>query len=146
MTAISSRTGLAAMRALIKERSPLGPLKVMAEQVGRFFQLPIPGFRPYVVFGPEAVRKVLVTERNKLLWRNTDPVTSLLDHGVLVTDGEEHDHYRALMEPALHPGQLPGYTQIMLRQTDHVTSQWKNGDIVDMLQEGIRKTIHHDAR
>jgi cytochrome P450 len=136
MTAISSRTGLAAMRALIKERSPLGPLKVMAEQVGRFFQLPIPGFRPYVVFGPEAVRKVLVTERNKLLWRNTDPVTSLLDHGVLVTDGEEHDHYRALMEPALHPGQLPGYTQIMLRQTDHVTSQWKNGDIVDMLQEG----------
>jgi cytochrome P450 len=135
-TVITFKTGFAVMVALIKERSPLGPLKVMAGRIGRFFQIPIPGFRPYVVFGPEAVRKVLVTERNKLLWRNTDPVTNLLDHGVLVTDGEEHDYYRALMEPVLHPSQLSGYTQIMLRQTDRVTSQWKNGDVVDMLVEG----------
>ena len=54
----------------------------MAKHVGRFFQIPIPGFRPYVVFGPEANRKVLVTERDKVLWRNTDPVTELLRRGV----------------------------------------------------------------
>ena len=68
------------MGALLREGSPLGPLKVMAKTVGRFFQIPIPGFRPFVVFGPEANRKVLVTERDKLLWRNTDPVTDLLRH------------------------------------------------------------------
>ena len=66
----------------------------MAEHVGRFFQIPIPGFRPYVVFGPEAARKVLITDRDKVRWRNTDPVTDLLGRGVLITDGEEHDHYR----------------------------------------------------
>ena len=108
----------------------------MADGVGRFFQIPIPGFRPYVVFGPEAARKVLITDRNKLLWRNTDPVTSLLNLGVLVTDGEEHDSVRALMEPKLHPGQLPGYTSTMLKQTDRVASQWQDGDIVDLLVEG----------
>ena len=133
---ISPEMGRAALNALIKERSPLGPLKVMAKHMGRFFQIPLPMFRPFVVFGPEANRKVLVTERNKVLWRNTDPVTELLRRGVLITDGEEHDHYRALMEPSLHPSKLPNYTQIMIEQTDRVSSRWKNGETIDMLVEG----------
>lgn len=132
---LSPETGRAALRALLKEKSPLGPLKVMAKHVGRFFQIPLPMFKPYVVFGSEAVRKILVTERNKVLWRNTDPVTDLLDHGVLIVDGEEHDKYRALMEPPLHPSRLPDYTQMMIQQTDRVSSQWKDGEIVDMLIE-----------
>ncbi|MEP7137499.1 MAG: cytochrome P450 [Chloroflexota bacterium] len=132
---LSPETGRAAMQALIKEGSPLGPLKVMAKHVGRFFQIPLPGFRPYVVFGPEANRKVLVTERDWVTWRNTDPVTDLLRQGVLVVDGEEHDHYRKLMEPPLHPSQLKNYTQMMITQTDRVSSQWKDGETVDMLVE-----------
>ena len=133
---ITPELGRAAMSALFKERSPLGPLKVMAKYVGRFFQIPLPGFRPYVVFGPEANRKVLITEREKLLWRNTDPVTDLLRRGVLIVDGDEHDKYRALMEPPLHPAQLPDYTQMMIRKTERVTSTWKAGEAVDMLIEG----------
>jgi cytochrome P450 len=39
------------------------------------------------------------------------------------------------MEPPLHPSNLSGYTQMMIGQTDRVTSQWKNGDTVDMLVE-----------
>lgn len=132
---ISPETGRAALQALLKEKSPLGPLKVMAQNVGRFFQIPIPGFRPYVVFGPEANRKVLVTERKKVLWRNTDPVTDLLDRGVLIVDGEEHDRYRKLMEPSLHPSTLPDYTDMMLSLTDRVSAQWRDGDVVDMLVE-----------
>jgi cytochrome P450 len=132
---LSPETGRAAMLALLKEKSPLGPLKIMAKHVGYFFQIPLPMFKPYVVFGPQAVRKVLVTERNKVLWRNTDPVTDLLDRGVLIVDGEEHDKYRALMEPPLHPSRLPDYTQMMIAQTDRVSSQWKDGETVDMLVE-----------
>jgi cytochrome P450 len=133
--ALSRELGRAALQALIKEKSPLGPLKVMAKHVGHFFQIPIPGFRPYVVFGPEAVRKVLVTQRDNVLWRNRDPVTDLLNRGVLIVDGDEHDHYRRLMEPSLHPAQLADYTQMMISQTDRVTSQWQDGETVDMLIE-----------
>ena len=135
---ISAQTGRDALQSFLREGSPLGPLKVMANQIGRFFQIPIPGFRPFVVFGPEANRKILVTERNKMLWRNTDPVTDLLQRGVLVVDGEEHDHYRDLMEPPLHPSQLSKYTQMMIEQTDRVSSTWKNGEIIDMLVEDER--------
>ncbi|HEY3477137.1 MAG TPA: cytochrome P450 [Anaerolineales bacterium] len=138
---ISPETGRAALRALLQEGSPLGPLKVMAKHVGRFFQIPLPGFRPFVVFGPEANRKVLVTERHKVRWRNTDPVTDLLRRGVLVVDGEEHDRYRNLMEPPLHPSRLPDYTRMMIEQTDRVSSTWKNGEVVDMLIEGRKVAL-----
>lgn len=133
---VTPELGREALLAFFKTRSPLGPLKVMAKHVGRFFQIPIPGFRPYVVFGPEAARKVLVTDRNKLLWRNTDPVTDVLRRGVLVTDGEEHDRYRELMETPFHPSQLSNYTQMMLDQTDRVMATWQDGKTVDMLIEG----------
>ena len=132
---ITFKLGLTAITALVKTGSPLGPLKVMARQVGRFFQIPLPGFKPYVVFGPEANRKVLVTERSKVLWRNHDPVTELLRRGVLVTDGKEHDHYRKLMEPSLHPSQLDGYAQMMLTQTERVAAGWQDGQTVNMLVE-----------
>src|SRR5215213_274715 len=132
---ISAQTGRDALQSFLREGSPLGPLKVMANQIGRFFQIPIPGFRPFVVFGPEANRKILVTERNKVLWRNTDPVTDLLRHGVLTTDGAEHDHYRKLMEAPLHPASLPNYSQMMIEQTDRVSSLWKDGEVIDLLIE-----------
>ncbi|HSL44036.1 MAG TPA: cytochrome P450 [Anaerolineales bacterium] len=132
---VSPEMGRAALSALIKEHSPLGPLKVMAREIGRYFQIPIPGFRPFVVFGPDANRKILVTERNKVLWRNTDPVTDLLRRGILVTDNEEHDLYRDLMEPSLHPSVLGSYKEMMIEQTNRVSSRWKDGEIVDMLVE-----------
>lgn len=132
---VSAKIGRAALRSLLKEGSPLGPLKVMAQHVGRFFQIPIPGFRPYVVFGPEANRKVLVTERGRVLWRNTDPVTDLLNRGVLVVDGDEHDRYRKLMEPSLHPSRLAEYTSRFVFHTDRVSAQWRDGETVDMLVE-----------
>lgn len=128
-------TGREVLKAFLAEKSPLGPLRVMARRVGRFFQIPLPFFNPYIVFGPEAVRKVLVTERGKFLWRNQDPVADLLGRGVLVTDGEEHDHYRKLMEPALHPGQLPRYADMMREQARRVSETWQDGQMVDMLVE-----------
>jgi cytochrome P450 len=135
MKQLSPQVGRLALRAFIKERSPLGPLKVMAKHVGRFFQIPLPMFRPYVVFGPEANRKVLVTERANVLWRSTDPVTDLLRRGVLVVDGVEHDHYRKLMEASFHPSRLPDYTSLMISQTDRVSALWRDGQTVNMVVE-----------
>ncbi len=133
---IPPETGRAVLHALLIQRSPLEALRILARQAGRLFQIPLPGFQPYVVLGPAAARKVFVTERHKLLWRNSDPVTDLLRHGVLVVDGEEHDRLRSLMEPSLHPSRLPDYTQMMIEKTERVTALWHDGQVVDMLVEG----------
>jgi cytochrome P450 len=135
---ITPTTGRAALLALIKERSPLGPLKVMAAHLGRSFQIPLPGFRPFIVFGAEANHKLLVSERNKVSWQNTDPVTRLLGRGILVVDGEEHDHYRKLMNPSFHSSKLADYEVLIRAQTNRVSAQWQNETVVDMLVESRR--------
>jgi cytochrome P450 len=119
----------------VQERSLLGPLKVLYAEVGRLFHVPLPSFHPYVVGGPDANRRVLITARDKLLWKNPDPVTDLLRQGVLVTDGAEHDLYRRLMEPPLQPARLPEYAASMIRHVDRVSATWQDGQVVDMLVE-----------
>lgn len=133
---IDSETGKLVLQAFIRERSLLTLMRILFERLGNFFQIPMVNFHPFVVTGPEANRKVLVTDRNKFLWRNTDPVTDLLHRGVLVTDGEEHDHYRGLMESALSHSVLQQYTEMMLQQADRVMDAWQDGQLVDMLVEG----------
>jgi cytochrome P450 len=131
----SAEFGLRILRAWLESGSPLRPLQVMADEMGYFFQIPLPAFNPYVVFGPQANRAVLVSQRQKLLWRNTDPVTDLLRRGVLVVDGEEHDHYRFLMEKSLHPATLPSYAEMMVTQAKRVSDTWQEGEVIDLLVE-----------
>jgi cytochrome P450 len=109
---------------------------------GDIFQLPLPGFDPTVFVGPEAVRQVLVSDRDKLLWRTTpDPVTQLLGRGVLVVDGDEHAHHRELISPWLHKRHLARYTDAMIRETDRVTATWPADAPVDMVDEMRRVSL-----
>jgi len=128
--------GRLVLRSLLQERSLLGPLRVLYESVGRVFRIPLPTFHPFVVGGPQASRTVLVTHRHEVRWRNPDPVTDVLRRGVLVTDGDEHDNYRCLMENELHPSALPSYVGIMVTKTDRISATWADGHVVDMLVEG----------
>jgi len=134
-----SETMRRVLKAFINDRSPLGAMKVLYASMNRFFQIPLPGFKAFVVGGPVANRKVLVTERQKLLWCSPgDPVTSLLRQGVLVVDGEQHDQYRRAMEPLLSPGCLADYLPKMIRYTDRVSATWNDGQTIDMLVESRR--------
>jgi cytochrome P450 len=136
---LDSETLRLVLKSFIRERSPLAVMRVLYARMKKFFRIPLPGFKPYVVGGPAANRQVLVTERSKLLWRNPDdPVTALLNHGVLVVDGLEHDHYRGVMEPLLSPGNLHNYVPQILRHVDRVTTTWADGQMVDMLVESRR--------
>jgi cytochrome P450 len=136
---IDSETLRLVLKDFARERSPLAAMQVLFTRMERFFQIPLPGFKAYVVGGPQANRQVLVTERNKLLWRSQgDPVTTLLRQGVLVIDGQEHDDYRSVMEPLLAPAHLPNYVPQILHHVDRVASSWTDGQTVDMLMESRR--------
>lgn len=135
MKTIDRQAARLALSTLLRDRSPLGAMEVLFSRVGRIFQIPLPSFNPYVIAGPEANRKLLVTDRDKVRWRNPDPVTDLLGRGVLVVDGDEHDHYRELMEPSLHPSTFSRYAKRMIAHTDRVASTWHEGQTVDMLVE-----------
>jgi cytochrome P450 len=109
---------------------------------GDVFQLPLPGFKPTVFVGPQAVRQVLVESRDSLVWRTSpDPVTQLLGRGVLVVDGDEHAHHRGLITPWLHKRNFAGYVSTMVDWTDRVMRNWPDESVVDMVDEMRRISL-----
>lgn len=134
--------GRQALRALLEQRNVLAALEVIYNQMGEVFRIPLPGFSPVFLVGPEANRFVTVTGRDDLRWRSEgDPVTGLLRQGLLVTDGAQHDELRRRLQPPLHKGMLPGYVEAMVRHTDGVSDRWLNGKTVDMLVEMRRVAL-----
>ncbi len=133
---------LKALQASRREGSILGALRVFHGELGDVFRLPLPVFRAVMLVGPEANRFVLVTGRDRLLWRPPgDPVQRLLRRGVLVTDGDEHTALRRLLGPPLHKARIPGYAPQVVRWTDQVTSCWDARGPLDMLNEMRRVAL-----
>ncbi|HEX2622357.1 MAG TPA: hypothetical protein VHL11_19495, partial [Phototrophicaceae bacterium] len=96
------QTGLRALRAMLRDRSVLAGMQTFHNEMGDVFRLILPGFNPIMLVGPEACHFVLVEARQHLRWRmESDPITNLLMHGLLVEDGDMHDQLRHNLNPAL---------------------------------------------
>jgi cytochrome P450 len=130
------------LRQLVAQRSLLAGLEAMHQELGNIFEINLPGFQPVVMVGPDFSREVLVTHRQQFRWRNdSDPVTHLLRHGLLVEDGAYHDTLRGYMHPALKRSQIDRYLPSMLACTDEVISTWGDGFVLDMLVEMRRLAL-----
>ena len=57
MQPLDPETGRLALASMLRERSPLGALKILYSRIGRFFQIPMPAFHPFVVGGPNQIAK-----------------------------------------------------------------------------------------
>lgn len=133
---LSGLPGLAVLRAMGRDFSLLNGLAAMRRHLGNAFQITLPGFKPIVFVGPESNRHILVGGRDDFLWRTeSDPVTKLLRHGLLVEDGESHDCLRRVMEPTLQRGEVNGHIGGFWSCTGAVTDGWADGATVDMLVE-----------
>lgn len=138
-----NQLSLKALQALIKERNLLSALEVFHAELGDIFRIPLQGFDPIMLVGPSANRFMLVTARHDLRWRNPDdPVTRLLNRGVLVEDGEAHDEIRKTMIPAFHRAKIEHYTEIMNKTSQDIIQTWQIGDQpLDMLIEMRRLSL-----
>jgi cytochrome P450 len=117
-------------------------LRALRDALGPVFRIPLPGFNPLMVSGPEANRYILVTVRQRLNWRiERDPVVRLLRHGVLVEDGEAHDRLRQTLSPSLHREAVRAHVAAMWRAAERVAASWPDGGRVDMLVEMRRVTL-----
>ncbi|MEJ2600611.1 MAG: cytochrome P450 [Anaerolineales bacterium] len=129
-----SQAGRRALGTLLRGGNILSALETIHAEMGDVFRIPLPGFNPLFLVGPEANRFVTVTGREDLRWRpEGDPVARLLRDGLLVTDGDFHDELRRKMAPALHKQMLSEYLEIMWRRTDQISGNWDARKPVDML-------------
>lgn len=111
-------------------------LEMLHRELGDVFQITLPRFRSIFVADPELLRRVLVDERNAYLWRpEGDPVTRLLRSGMLVTDGQEHDHLRHILEPSNFLRHFVPRSYDLWQVVDRVLTSWRPGRRYDMLVE-----------
>ncbi len=135
-------TGLKILKGLVRERSLLTAMELMRTHVGPAFQITLPGFQPAVLVGPDSNREVMVSQRQHFNWRSeSDPVTRLLRHGLLVEDGEQHACLRAKMEPILQRPHVLPHIPKMVKYTDDVMADWQDGSVQDMLVEMRRVAL-----
>ncbi len=133
---LNSSAGLASLRELLGPRNFLGSLSAMRRELGYIFSPALPGFSPVVLSGPEASHYALAEGRAHLQWRNdSDPVTGVLRHGLLVEDGASHDELRRALQPALHRQQVAASIDRMWARTDQVLDGWRPGETYDMRVE-----------
>ncbi len=132
----SYTTGWRVVRAWKQRRHILGALEAVHQDLGDIFRLPLPGFDGVFVVGPEANRLVLTEGRDSFRWRaDSDPVTRLLRHGLLVEDGASHDEAREIITPALHGRLIERYLASMQCSIDQVTRRWHDGVRLDLVVE-----------
>jgi cytochrome P450 len=125
-----------ALASMIERRSVMGALETFHGGLGDVFRLPMPGFSPIILAGPEANRFVLVTAKDQLLWRTeSDPVARLLGHGMLVEDGAIHDEMRAVAHPALSRRAIADYVGSMVEHTDARLTTWRGDTALDTMIE-----------
>jgi cytochrome P450 len=111
-------------------------LEWLHAELGDMFQITLPGFRPVVVASPELIREVLTTQRDAFLWRlEHTPVVRLFRRGVLVTDGEEHDTWREVMEPSSRPRHYTRHAEDIVAVTDAILNRWPAQGRIPLLRE-----------
>ena len=86
------------------------------------------------MLGPEANRFMLVTDRDKFVWRDgmMGDLIPLIGDGLLTTDGEYHDEARRIMMPAFHRDHVVAATGTMVEEADGAIDAWRDGGRVDL--------------
>ncbi len=136
------QAGLAALKNMVRQRTPLAALETFHSHYGNAFQANLPGFSATVLSGADACRFVLSATSETLAWRHeTDPIAKLLNQGMLVTDAAAHDEMRRIMTPAFHRKMLSTYSDAMTWATDITLGQWAPTDERDMLNDMRRLTL-----
>lgn len=113
------------------------PLRMMLESYERFG--PIFGIRvlhgySVTMLGPEANHYILVSDREKFLWRNghMGDLITLLGDGLLTTDGGYHDTSRAIMMPAFHKERVAASVEVMAEEAETAVEQLRPNQTLDV--------------
>jgi cytochrome P450 len=69
-----------------------------------------------------------------------DRVRRSMGNGVATARHVDHRRQRLIMQPAFHASHLPGYAEVMRRQTAEMLDGWHEGELVDMVDEMFRLT------
>ena len=96
----------------------------------------------YLVTNPELIQEVLVTkQRDFMKGKYLQRTKKVFGEGLLTSEGDFHHRQRRLVQPAFHHERVSAYAETMVDYTLRMTSEWKDGEVLDVHSEMMRLTM-----
>ena len=91
---------------------------------------------------PEHIREILQLQHQKVKQGKGHRILKLiLGEGLLTSDGERHNKDRRAIQPEFHRKRIAGYAVEMAEESRKHTSEWKDGQKIEMGQEIKKLTL-----
>jgi cytochrome P450 len=124
-------------------RDPLKFLTAAAREHGDIVGLRFLHFRTYLISHPDYIEDVLVNHPRKFVkGRVLQANKRLFGNGLLTSEGDFWLRQRRLAQPAFHRTRIASYADTMVRYTERMLEQWRDGDERDAHQEMMQLTLH----
>ena len=104
---------------------------------------PILGKDLFVLSHPNHVRHMLVdNQANFSKGIGIERIAILLGNGLMTSDGALWRSQRKAIQPAFHRTRIASYAGTMVRYTERMLEQWRDGDERDAHQEMMQLTLY----
>jgi cytochrome P450 len=124
-------------------RDPWGFLRSLPAH-GDMIRVSAGPLKAVMVCNPELTSQILLDDRTYdkggVLF---DRAREVFGDGLVTCPHALHRRERRLVQPAFHRSRLPGYARVMTDQTTLLTSQWRDGQVLDMPAEMLSLTMHN---
>jgi cytochrome P450 len=101
----------------------------------------------YLITNPNMIQEVLVTkQRDYIKGEFLQRTKKVFGEGLLTSEGNFHHRERRLVQPAFHHERIVSYAKTMVEFADQVTSEWKDGEMLDIHSEMERLTMRIVAK
>ena len=77
-------------------------------------------------------------EKSPLFRRVMEPI---LGNGLVTSENAFHKRQRKLIAPAFPHRQLTSLVPLMAQATEHLQSQWQDGEVIDLAQQMMQLTL-----
>ena len=112
---------------------PYTTLPALLDEYGPVIEFGRGKYKYVYLLSVEANELILVGDPGNFTWKEAfQPLVVVNgDTALVVSDGDEHQRRRRIVQPAFHQRRIAAYLEVMLDETNKVIDQWAAGDEID---------------
>lgn len=128
-------------------RNPLEYLTRLQREFGDVVMLRAFNYKVYYLSHPDFIEQLLVTQARKFAkGRILKANRRLFGNGLLISEGDFWLRQRRLAQPAFHRARVVSYGETMVRFTERLLAEWRDGETRDIHAEMMRLTLQIVAK